>query len=75
MGQRDPYAERVMCWWCGVEPDSVDEIMQFGGQVIALIPDWPAGDHVHAERAPSPAQLQDAGHRALMRLRDEASES
>lgn len=52
--------ETLRCWWCDVEPDDVVELVQFGGQVVKLIPNWPPGDHVHAATPPSADQLLDS---------------
>jgi hypothetical protein len=49
----------VTCWWCGVEPDEVIEIRNFGG-TVSLIPHWPAGDHTHAEKPPTADEMLDA---------------
>ncbi len=58
----------LVCWWCGAEADDVVQVHQFGRPVRA-IPNWPfATDHQHAEDPPSPAQLERAGHAALMRI-------
>jgi hypothetical protein len=64
--------ERVKCWWCGVEPIDFVEITSFGDREPRYLPNWPGADHEHAETPPSPAQLEDPGHRALMRLRSQA---
>jgi hypothetical protein len=63
----------LICWRCGVEPDDVVELVQFGGEKLRVIPNWPPGDHPHAERPPSPAQLEQAGHVSLMRIVDAAA--
>lgn len=34
---------------------------------------WTAGDHDHALEAPTPGQLEQAGHETLMRIRRAAS--
>jgi hypothetical protein len=49
----------MICWWCGVEPDSLVEVIQFGGAPLKLIPNWPDGDHLHGETPPSPDDLFD----------------
>lgn len=49
----------VSCWWCGVEPDSIVEVTQFGGAPIRYIFNWPDGDHPHAEKPPSPNEMFD----------------
>lgn len=57
------------CWWCGVEPDAEYEIMQVeSAQPVRIVYGWPPGDHEHTECPPSPAELADEGHRALLRI-------
>lgn len=55
------------CWYCGVEPDEVFDDSRLGSAESRYI-SWPAGDHPHAEAPPSPGQLAQAGHEALMRI-------
>lgn len=65
----------MRCWYCGVEPDRLFEVTQINQAEPEYLPAWPGpgpADHEHAERPPSPYELVDAGHRALMRLRGEA---
>lgn len=56
----------MKCWICGVEPLEVYETTALGSAQPTFIPGrWPEGDHVHAERPPTPAELEAAGDRAL----------
>jgi hypothetical protein len=60
----------VRCWLCGVEPEGIVETTGLGDAKRSFVPGhWPPGDHEHAERPPTPAQLEQAGHEALMRIR------
>lgn len=61
----------MMCWWCGVEPVARHEVVTLSGVPYRTIPQWPneASDHQHAEQPPTPGQLEQAGHEALMRIR------
>lgn len=63
----------MRCWACGVEPAHLFEITTLGDAQPRYLPQWPPGDHEHAERQPSPDQLEQAGHEALMRIRRAAS--
>lgn len=54
------------CWQCGVEPLEVHETTALGeAQPRCIAGRWPAGDHEHAERPPTPGELEQAGHKAL----------
>jgi hypothetical protein len=57
----------VNCWQCGLEPDDVHQVFA-GGVLVREIPEWPPGDHVHAPRPPSPAELEWAGVEAWTRI-------
>jgi hypothetical protein len=60
----------VRCWLCGVEPLEVFETTAFGdAQPTCIAGRWPPGDHGHAERPPTPGELEQAGHEALMRIK------
>lgn len=60
----------MRCWQCGVEPLEVYETTTFGETRPSYLPGrWPAGDHEHAERPPTPGELEQAGHEALMRIK------
>jgi hypothetical protein len=64
----------MRCWWCGVEPDALFDVTEIQSAEPKYLANWPTDDdHEHAEVAPSPAQLVDAGHQALMRVRAAAS--
>lgn len=58
----------IRCWWCGAEPYDVHTIQAFGGPVTRLIPLWPTGDHRHEITPPTPQQLVEHGHQALLRI-------
>jgi len=60
----------VRCWWCGVEPDALYDVTAFGDEEPQYLAKWPrGGDHEHAERQPTPGQMEQAGHETLMRIR------
>ena len=64
----------MRCWLCGVEPDGIVETTRLGDAQPTYMPGrWPPGDHEHAVQAPTPGQLEQAGHEALMRIRQQAS--
>lgn len=64
----------MKCWQCGVEPLGTYEVTTFADVEPRYIAGrWPAGDHEHAEQAPTPGQLEQAGHEALSRIRREAT--
>lgn len=67
-------AALVTCWWCGAQPLELHEVTTLSGVPYRLIPQWPGGDHAHAELPPTPTQLEQAGHEALMRIRRAASD-
>ena len=59
----------MRCWWCGVEPDAMVETTTFRDAEPQYLANWPrGGDHEHAERQPTAAQMEQAGHKALMRI-------
>lgn len=63
----------VTCWQCGVEPLETYDITTFGEtQPRYIAGRWPAGDHMHAADKPTPGQLEQAGHEALMRIQRDA---
>ncbi|BCJ45334.1 hypothetical protein GCM10010168_86030 [Actinoplanes ianthinogenes] len=60
----------MRCWICGEEPDWIN-VQTLSDPGPVLIPGaWPqASDgHRHAERPPTPAELEQAGHEALRRI-------
>jgi hypothetical protein len=62
----------VRCWICGAEPAHLIDVTTFGDIEPQYIPRWPAPtDHAHAERPPTPGELEQAGHEALLRIRAE----
>lgn len=64
----------MRCWWCGVEPESLVDVTTYGDPEPQYMANWPGGaDHQHAERRPTPGQLESAGHEALMRIQNAAS--
>ncbi len=63
----------MRCWSCGIEPDRLIDVTTLSQAEPEYLPVWPANDdHEHAERSPSPAQLEQAGHEALQRIRRQA---
>lgn len=65
----------MRCWICGAEPEMVN-IQRLEDPQPVLIPGrWPAAEdgHRHAERPPTPGQLEQAGHEALMRIMSESA--
>jgi hypothetical protein len=64
----------VRCWQCGVEPEALYETTTLSDPAPTYLANWPrVGDHEHAEQPPTPGQLEQAGHEALMRIRKQAS--
>lgn len=64
----------MKCWYCGAEPTGTVDARGFGDPGPVLIPTgWPPSSdgHKHAERAPTPGELEQAGHEALMRIQTE----
>jgi hypothetical protein len=63
----------VRCWWCGIEPELVEITSLQSAEPEYVVGKWPmpGGDHQHAERPPTPGQLEQAGHEALMRIQRE----
>jgi hypothetical protein len=59
----------LRCWQCGVEPEDVIVVRNFGGAVDYIPDGWPAGDHKHAVRPPTPDELVMAGWAALDTVR------
>ncbi len=63
----------MRCWQCGVEPlETFDVSTMESAQPVEIAGRWPAGDHEHAERPPTTAELEQAGHVALQRIRHQA---
>jgi hypothetical protein len=61
----------VRCWLCGAESLFEIDITALGSPFQTKAPGrWPAADdgHEHVELPPTPAQLEQAGHAALMRI-------
>lgn len=70
-----PDARAVRCWQCGAEPLETYEVSTLSDAEPQYIAGrWPPSDdrHTHAERPPTPAELEQAGHAALQRIRSEA---
>lgn len=64
----------MRCWWCGVEPEALIDVTSLDAPEPQYLPNWPrGGDHEHAEHKPTPPQLEQAGHEALMRIRHAAA--
>jgi hypothetical protein len=57
----------IRCWHCGVQPEDLDEVRSPEGSV-RFVPQWPVGDHEHAERPPTPEGLHDAGSATFLRI-------
>jgi hypothetical protein len=56
----------MRCHWCGVEPDAEAEVLSMESTQPIVIVQWPAtGDHVHGERPPTPADLEDEAYALL----------
>jgi hypothetical protein len=67
----------VRCWQCGVEPLSIVDTTTLGSPFATYTPGrWPPSidGHEHAETPPTPGQLEQAGHAALMKIRNLASD-
>lgn len=61
----------MRCWWCGVEPNTwVDTTMLDSPFETRAPGPWPSftDGHSHALEPPTPGQLEQAGHEALMRI-------
>lgn len=66
----------MRCWLCGAEPLETFEITNLGDAQPRYVPGrWPPSDdgHSHATRPPSPGELEQAGHDALMRILRESA--
>lgn len=62
----------MRCWLCGAEPLNEIDTSTLGSAFTTSMPGrWPAAvdGHEHAERPPTPGQLEQAGHEALMRIK------
>ncbi len=64
----------MRCWICGAEPNMVNTQTFRDPQPVLRPGMWPpSGDgHRHAERPPTPSDLEQAGHETLIRIRAEA---
>lgn len=65
----------MRCWLCGMEPLTEIDISTLSSAFSTRMRGrWPpsADGHTHAERPPTPAELEQAGHEALQRIRREA---
>lgn len=63
----------MRCWLCDAEPVRLLEITTLGEREPRYMPLWPrSDDHAHADRPPTPSELEQAGHEALMRIRGDA---
>jgi hypothetical protein len=51
-----------------MEPVSLIDVTELQHAEPQYLPRWPPGDHQHAERPPTPRELEQAGHEALMRI-------
>jgi hypothetical protein len=63
----------VRCWQCGVEPVALHDVTTLSDPEPQYLPNWPPRtDHDHAERPPTPAELEQAGYLTLTRILREA---
>jgi len=64
----------MKCWLCGAEPALVEVTTPIDTQRRYLPGRWPPAldGHTHAERPPTPGELEQAGHEALSRILDMA---
>lgn len=65
----------MRCWLCGAEPLETYDVSTPSDAGPRYIPGrWPPaeGGHTHAVRPPTPGELEQAGHEALMRIQQEA---
>ena len=65
----------MRCWLCGVKPLHEIDTSALNSAFSTTAPGrWPPSTdgHTHAERPPTPAELEQAGHAALQRIRNEA---
>lgn len=64
----------MRCWLCGAEPEMVDVSRIQDAQPRYMPGRWPPAEdgHTHAERPPTPGELEQAGHEALSRIQREA---
>lgn len=63
----------MRCWLCGAEPLEVHSVvgMESPNPVIIFVR-WPEnGDHEHADRPPTPDELIESGHVALLNIQAE----
>lgn len=65
----------MRCWLCGAEPELVEVTRAESAEPECVPGRWPAPgvDHQHAVTPPTPGQLEQAGHEALMRIRHAAA--
>ena len=66
----------MRCWLCGAEPLETFEVSTLSDAQPRYVPGrWPAAEdgHTHAVRQPTPGELEQAGHDALMRIIREAA--
>lgn len=65
----------MRCWLCDAEPELVDVSTVTDAQPRYIAGRRPSAEdgHQHAERPPTPGELEQAGHDALMRIRRAAS--
>lgn len=63
----------MRCWQCGAEPLNEIDTSALGSTFETRMPGrWPPSEdgHQHAVTPPTPAQLEQAGHEALMRIQN-----
>lgn len=57
-----------------MEPAALYEVTTLCDPVPRYLPSWPpATDHEHAVRPPTPGELEQAGHEALIKIMGEAT--
>jgi hypothetical protein len=63
----------IRCWACGVEPEETYEVQSMEqADAIATVIRWPAStDHEHADRQPTPEELDAAGRVSLLKIQEE----
>lgn len=62
-------SDYLTCWWCGESPLAVHEVVSMESvNPIAIVQWCSPADHEHALTPPTPEQMEQAGHDALMRI-------
>lgn len=66
----------MRCWLCGAEPIHEIDTSALGSTFNTTVAGrWPPAldGHVHAETPPTPGELEQAGHDALLRILRESA--